>query len=92
MATYSTTKTVSASTYQTAADIVLPFDPKRVIVCSMDGADTAYVSFDGKTDAGALINNVLSPSSKQEWRWQFGRKVWLRTTSVAVKVQVIAEQ
>lgn len=91
MATYSKVLTVTATSYPTAPAVEVPFEPKRVTVCSMDGADIAFVSFDGKTDAGALINNVQSPSSKQEWIWQYGRKVWLRTTSSTVKVQVIVE-
>ena len=91
MAAYSTVLSVSATSYTTAPSVELPFEPKRVVVCSMDGADVAFVSFDGKTDAGALIDNVQSPSSKQGWDWQFGRKIWLKTTTSAVSVQVIVE-
>ena len=92
MATYSTIVTVSVSAYTADPSIVFPFDPKRVTVCNMDAADMAYVSFDGKLDSAGLLNDVKSPSSKQEWMWQFSRKIWLRTGGSAVKMQVIAEQ
>lgn len=92
MATYSQVLTVSAATYNTAPDIVLPFyQAKRIRFCNMDAADVAYISFDGVTDAGAVLNNVVSPSSVQEWQWQFVSKVWLRTAGSAVQVQVVAE-
>ncbi len=92
MATYSKVLTVSATAYTSAPDIVFPWDPKRVTVCNMNAADVAYVSFGGVEDSGALLNDVKSPSSKQEWMWQFSRKLWLRTGGNAVQVQVIAEQ
>lgn len=91
MAVYSTVVTVSVTAYTAEPSIVFPFDPKRVTVCNMDAADMGYVSFSGNLDSGALLNDVKSPSSKQEWVWQYGRKLWLRTGGNAVKLQVIAE-
>jgi hypothetical protein len=92
MSTYSKVLTVSSATYSTAPDIVLPFSQaKRIRFCNMNAADVAFISFDGFTDAGAALNNVLSPSSVQEWQWQFVSKIWLRTAGVAVQVQVLSE-
>ena len=92
MATYSQVLTVSATSYSTAPDIVLPFpQAKRIRFCNMNAADVAYISFDGVSDAGAALNNVLSPSSVQDWQWQFITKIWLRTKGSAVQVQVLAE-
>lgn len=92
MATYSKVQTVSSATYNTAPDIVVPFpQSKRIRFCNMDAAAVAYISFDGVTDAGAVLNNVQSPSSVQEWQWQFITKIWLRTAGAAVQVQVLVE-
>lgn len=92
MATYSKVMSVANAAYNTAPDIVLPFpQAKRIRFCNMDAAAVAYISFDGVTDAGAVLNNVLSPSSVQEWQWQFITKMWVRTAGAAVSVQVLAE-
>ncbi len=90
MATYSKTVAVTAGTYA-AADVTIPFVPKRIRACNMDGGDVAFVSFDGVTDAAALSENVLSPSSCQEWMNQLAVLVWLRTNGSAVQVQIVAE-
>ena len=90
MATYSKVVTVSSTTYSTA-DVVIPFVPKRIRACNMDGGDLAFVSFDGRTDAGQMSDNILSPSSCQEWCWQLATLVWLRTNGSAVQVQIVAE-
>jgi len=91
MATYSKMLTVSSGTYSTAADIELPFVPKVIRACNMNGAVVAVVSFDGMTDAAALVADVKSPSSVMEWHWQMGQKIWLRSISGSVVVQIIAE-
>ena len=91
MATYSQVLTVTSATYSTAPDIVLPFpQAKRIRFCNMDAADVAYISFDGVTDAGAVLNDVKSPSSVQDWMWQFIQKIWLRADG-ATKVQIVVE-
>lgn len=90
MATYSSTVAVSSGTYA-AVDVTIPFVPKRIRACNMDGGDVAFVSFDGVTDAASLSDNVLSPSSCQEWFSQLAVKVWLRTAGSAVQVQILAE-
>jgi len=90
MATFSKLVSVSATSYSTA-DAVIPFVPKRIRACNMDGGDVAFVSFDGITDAAAVSDNVLSPSSCQEWVSQLATKVWLRTNGSAVQVQIVAE-
>jgi hypothetical protein len=90
MATYSKTVAVTAGTYA-AVDVTIPFVPKRIRACNMDGGDLAFVSFDGVTDAAALSENVLSPSSCQEWMNQLAVLVWLRTNGSAVQVQIVAE-
>lgn len=92
MATFSQIETVSSANYSTAPDIVLPFpQPKRVRFCNMDGGDLACISFDGVNDAGTVSDDVKSPSSVQEWQWQFTSKIWLRTLGNPVSVQVVAE-
>lgn len=91
MATYSKMLTVSAGTYSTAPDLEIPFVPKVIRACCFGTATVPYVSFDGVTDAAALLNDVKSPSSVMEWRWQMGPKVWLRSHSGSVDVQIIAE-
>lgn len=91
MATFSKVQTVSSTTYTTAPTAEIPFVPKVIRACNMDAGAIAYVSFDGVTDAAALVADVKSPSSVMEWRWQFGQKVWLRTAGGAVSVQVIVE-
>ena len=91
MATYSKVVTISNATYNTAPDIHLPFpQAKRIRFCNMSGANVAFISFDGVTDAGAVLNDVKSPSSAQEWQWQFIEKIWLRAAG-ATQVQVIVE-
>ncbi len=91
MANYSKLVTVSATSYSTAADVEIPFVPKRIRVMNMDEGDLAFVSLDGKLDDVALLNDVKSPSSSHEWMWQISRKVWLRTAGNAVQVQIVAE-
>lgn len=92
MATFSQVLTVSNAVYSTAPDIVIPFpQPKRVRFCNMNGGDLAALSFDGVSDAGTVAADVKSPSSVQEWQWQFSAKIWLRTLGAAVSVQVVAE-
>lgn len=91
MATYSKVVTVTATTYATAPDVVIPFVPKVIRACNMNAGDIAFVSMDGVTDSAALLNDVKSPSSVQQWTWQLATKVWLKTTSASVVVQIIAE-
>lgn len=91
MANYSKLVTVSSATYSTAADVEIPFVPKRIRVMNMDEGDVGYVSLDGRVDAVALLNDVKSPSSSHEWMWQISQKVWLRTGGAAVQVQIVAE-
>ena len=91
MATFSKVVTVTAAAYTTAPDVVIPFVPKVIRACNMDGGDIAFVSMDGMTDAMALSADVKSPSSVQQWNWQLATKVWLRTASASVDVQIIAE-
>lgn len=90
MATYSKVISVAAASYATAPDVEIPFVPKVVRACCLTEAAMPYVSFDGVTDAAALKNDVKSPSSVMEWRWQMGQKVWLKAAG-AVSVQIIAE-
>lgn len=91
MANYSKLVTVTATTYSTAADVEIPFVPKRIRVMNMDEGDLAFVSLDGRLDDVALLNDVKSPSSSHEWMWQISRKVWLRTNGASVQVQIVAE-
>lgn len=92
MATFSQLANVPNVVYNSAPDIVVPFpQAKRIRFCNMSAADVAFISFDGVTDAGAVLNNVMSPSSVQEWQWQFVTKIWLRTAGSAVDVQVVVE-
>lgn len=91
MATYSKVVTVTASAYSTAPDLQIPYVPKVIRACNMNEGDVAYVSFDGVNDAAALLDDVKSPSSVMEWRWQLGQKVWLRSAGGSVDVQIIAE-
>lgn len=91
MATFSKVVTVSSATYSTAPDMEIPFVPKVIRACNMNGAVVAVVSFDGMQDAAALVADVKSPSSVMEWHWQLGRKVWLRAVGGSVSVQIIAE-
>ena len=91
MATYSKVLTVSTDTYETAADIQLQFVPKVIRACCLSNSEMAYVSFDGVSDAAALLNDVKSPSSVMEWRWQMGQKIWLRTDGGSADVQIIVE-
>lgn len=91
MATMSIRLNVNNYDYETDPSVVIPFVPKVIRACNMDGVDLAFVSFDGTTDAAVLLNDVKSPSSVMEWRWQMGLKVWLRADSSPVLVQIIAE-
>ena len=91
MATYSKVVTVLDTDYLTDPDVVIPFVPKVIRACNMDGGDIAFVSMDGRTDAAALSADVKSPSSVQEWTWQLATRVWLKTSSANVDVQIIAE-
>ena len=91
MANYSKLVTVTSATYSTAADVEIPFVPKRIRVMNMDEGDLAFVSLDGRLDDVALLNDVKSPSSSHEWMWQISRKVWLRTNGASVQVQIVAE-
>lgn len=91
MATYSKVLTVSSATYGTAADVEIPFVPKVIRACNMDEAAVAFVSFDGVNDSAALVDDIKSPSSVQQWTWQLATKVWLRTAGAGVSVQIIAE-
>ena len=91
MANYSKVVTVSSATYSTAADVEIPFVPKRIRVMNMDAGALAYASLDGREDAVALLADVKSPSSSHEWMWQISQKVWLRTGGAAVQVQIVAE-
>lgn len=91
MATYSKRITVTATSYSTAPDIELQFVPKVIRACNMDAGAIAVVSFDGMTDAAALVADVKSPSSVMEWRWQMGQKIWLKSLSGSVAVQIIVE-
>lgn len=89
MATFSKVVAATAS-YATSPDVVIPFVPKVIRVCCMGTAAMPSVSFDGLTDAAVLLNDVKSPSSVMEWRWQMGQKVWIKASST-VDVQIIAE-
>jgi hypothetical protein len=82
---------VGNATYNAAPDVEFPFTPKIVTIQNLNGADVVYASFDGVTDAAALVNNPLAPASQYQWRWQYGLKVWLQTAGAATVVQVIAE-
>lgn len=91
MATYSKIVTVVDTDYLTEPDVVIPFVPKVIRACNMDGGDIAFVSMDGRTDAAALSEDMKSPSSVQKWTWQLATKVWLKTANAGVDVQIIAE-
>lgn len=91
MATFSKRVYVSTPTYGTEPDMEIPFVPKVIRAAQLDDGDFAYVSFDGVTDACVLLNDVRSMSSLMEWRWQMGRKVWLRSGGGSVDMQIIAE-
>lgn len=93
MAAYSSVQSVATATYPSTPQIEISlFQPKRIMAQNVNAAAIVYVSFDGVNDHGALLNNVASVQSQQEWWFQMAQKVWLRTAGgVATQVQVIAE-
>lgn len=93
MAAFSSVQSIATATYPSTPQVTINlFQPKRIAVQNVDAAAIVYVSFDGVNDHGALLNNVASIQSQQEWWFQMAQKVWLRTAGgAATQVQVIAE-
>lgn len=82
---------VSVTSFATNPDISLDFEPKNVAVMSQDtdASLEAEVSFDGVNVHGYLKPTTPSAALLYE---NPPKKIWLKVTSGAAVIQVIAEQ
>jgi hypothetical protein len=89
MATYNATVALSATTYPTTAQVVIPFEPKTITIVntSTTAANVVTPSFDGTTDALPLTP-AINPGHQFQ---QNMLKVWLKIAAGSANVHVYAE-
>jgi hypothetical protein len=98
MAVFMQRVSVSSATYG-AAQVAIPFKPKRVAVINESTSNAAFASFDGVNDHGKLVPGT--PAAGLTYEQALGltdpvtktivSNVWLRHDGSTVTVQVIAE-
>lgn len=72
--------------YTADPQVVIPFEPDRIVIINEDAAGSAYVSFDGATDHIHLTGGAAPVVLKQK-----ATRIWLRDDTGAGDVQIIAE-
>jgi hypothetical protein len=74
----------------TAPSVVIPFEPRRVLILNEDGTPANYVEW--SFDAGDNVHGRLTPGTNASYEsTQHGTRIWLRRGAGTPSVQVIAE-
>lgn len=77
--------TASINSYPADAQIVIPFEPRRITLLQEDASTDSFASLDGETDDLHLVPGA--PLTVE----QRVREVWLMKGTTGGNVQVIAE-